>query len=574
VRSVAVVLTSLLLVMVAVAQQQAPPGAIAPGAENTAQPNARVTYQISGTVVNSVTGAPVKGARLVMQNAAARQQLRETRASDTGQFAFNGVAQGKYAVAMSARGFQQQAFEQHEGYSSAIAVGPGKRSTGLVFRAQPEARIAGVVTGAFSEPVTEGQVYLFRDAVENGTRITRLYQTAQLDESGEYHFKHLPAGRFYLAVASKPWFAQYANMGMPLTGQVDQATEAILNANHELLDVAYPVTYFGDTTEAMSSTVVVTRPGVTVTANVNLTPVRATHITVNTGGADQPAPSGDGVPQPSFGYSLHQKMLGGFELPVNIQYAGPNNGVTDLRGIAPGHYTVAVHDYAEGTDHARRREVDVSGDGAEVDTANADGGPRATVSGTLVLENGAVMPPQNGSVLLVEMGNRHRYEAKLGPKGEFSFAQKIEQGTYQVFVMNVPFYVLRGVSAKGAQVLGRELTVGEDTGDVKVTISASRGVGLVNGTAMTGNVPTAGAMIVLVPENLLQNAFEVRRDQSDSDGTFTLAQVVPGRYTVLALKNGWEMEWNNPEVLRGFLARGTPVVVEEKSKQEIKVEVQ
>jgi len=35
----------------------------------------------------------------------------------------------------------------------------------------------------------------------------------------------------------------------------------------------------------------------------------------------------------------------------------------------------------------------------------------------------------------------------------------------------------------------------------------------------------------------------VRRDQSDSDGIFTLHSVVAGQYTVVAISDGWDLEW-------------------------------
>ena len=47
-----------------------------------------------------------------------------------------------------------------------------------------------------------------------------------------------------------------------------------------------------------------------------------------------------------------------------------------------------------------------------------------------------------------------------------------------------------------------------------------------------------------------------RRDQSDSDGTFTLREILPGRYTVVAIERGWELDWQDPAVLKPYLARG------------------
>jgi hypothetical protein len=91
---------------------------------------------------------------------------------------------------------------------------------------------------------------------------------------------------------------------------------------------------------------------------------------------------------------------------------------------------------------------------------------------------------------------------------------------------------------------------------------------------MNGDKPLPGAMVVLVPEEISDNASLFRRDQSDSDGTFTLTDVVPGRYTAIAIRNGWDLEWGSPDVLRPYLAHGTPVQIGGKQTLDIKVAVQ
>ena len=81
-------------------------------------------------------------------------------------------------------------------------------------------------------------------------------------------------------------------------------------------------------------------------------------------------------------------------------------------------------------------------------------------------------------------------------------------------------------------------------------------------------------MIVLVPRDPANNSPLVRRDQSDSDGTFTLPNVVPGQYTVVALANGWDLEWGTPAVLQPYLKGGETVQVSSEGKLQIKVQVQ
>ncbi len=83
----------------------------------------------------------------------------------------------------------------------------------------------------------------------------------------------------------------------------------------------------------------------------------------------------------------------------------------------------------------------------------------------------------------------------------------------------------------------------------------------VEGTAKRSGKPFAGAMVVLVPKNPETNRDLFRRDQSDLDGTFSLRGVVPGTYTVLAIENGWDLDWSQPGVIAAYLSHGRTIEV-------------
>jgi len=70
-------------------------------------------------------------------------------------------------------------------------------------------------------------------------------------------------------------------------------------------------------------------------------------------------------------------------------------------------------------------------------------------------------------------------------------------------------------------------------------------------------------MIVLVPHSRTAGAFAslLRRDQSDSDGSFSLRNVVPGAYTVVAIADGWTLDWARPEVIGRYVPGGIAVTV-------------
>jgi len=80
-------------------------------------------------------------------------------------------------------------------------------------------------------------------------------------------------------------------------------------------------------------------------------------------------------------------------------------------------------------------------------------------------------------------------------------------------------------------------------------------------------------MIVLVPQDPRNNLPLFRRDQSDSDGTFTLSNVVPGQYSVLAIANGWDLEWANPNVLQPYLKSSQTIQVPTGGKLDVNVQV-
>jgi hypothetical protein len=81
-------------------------------------------------------------------------------------------------------------------------------------------------------------------------------------------------------------------------------------------------------------------------------------------------------------------------------------------------------------------------------------------------------------------------------------------------------------------------------------------------------------MVVLVPQDARNNLPLLRRDQSDLDGTFSLLEVLPGKYTVVAVQHGWDMDWMDARVLDRYLKRGTTVEVRGDGVNEVKVEAQ
>jgi hypothetical protein len=100
---------------------------------------------------------------------------------------------------------------------------------------------------------------------------------------------------------------------------------------------------------------------------------------------------------------------------------------------------------------------------------------------------------------------------------------------------------------------------------LQVVATISRDETRIEGFARKQGKGQAGAMVVIVPKDLLAIGALARRDQSDSDGSFALRNVPPGQYIVVAIEDGWDLEWARPEIISRYLPQGIPVTVTQSS---------
>lgn len=249
-------------------------------------------------------------------------------------------------------------------------------------------------------------------------------------------------------------------------------------------------------------------------------------------------------------------------------------GVVEVSGLAPGHYVLempaANNPGDKGSGRGWYREIDLTND-MEVNAADAPS--FANVSGVVIFE-GEPRVPKGLAIQIVNPDTREGFRADISDHGEFEFSSDaVRPGRYLVMLENTRGFFLKQITARGAKSAGRYLDI-SGSGNVRVNAVVARGTGRVDGTAIRDDKPYSGAMVVLVPNDIANSRPLFRRDQSDGDGTFTLPNVVPGQYTVVAIANGWDLEWANPDVLQPYLKRGEAVQVPVDGKLQIKVQVQ
>jgi hypothetical protein len=241
------------------------------------------------------------------------------------------------------------------------------------------------------------------------------------------------------------------------------------------------------------------------------------------------------------------------------------DGVLEIDGILPGRYDVVLSHFQPdgGPSDSTRFSADVAAGATEL-TAG-EGASDVTVAGTVTSTEGKI---PSGGISFRLLHQYRMYSATLNPAGEFTLKLPADED-YDVIGQIQPLYLARITSQDGEL---KDRIVRVKTGFApKLEILASSGSGQIDGVVEHGGKPAGGVMVLLAPED---NQILFRRDQSDSDGTFTLGDIVPGPYRLLALDRGWELEWANRSVLDAFLKKSILIEVHANDKLTRTIEVQ
>jgi hypothetical protein len=497
-------------------------------------------FRVSGRVVNAVNGHRLAGAEIWFgkaENFEATQQKLLT--GDDGAFAFAVPEPGKYLLGGQANGYRRQGFEQHGMYVSAIVVGAGLNTENVVFRLRPDARVLGVIEDEEHEPIPGATIYLFRTDASFGLRQTALADQTVSDDRGRYRLAHLEPGCYYLVVSASPWFSG-------LLQSLDGAGNSALSQKSEF-DVAFPTTFYPGVTDPASASQIALNEGEDFTGDFTLHPVSALHVRVSHVNADPEKPTVATLHQRVFGTTINQMWLR--QIPVDDS--------VELRGVPPGKYVLEIESY-DATRGKRSAVVNLTTD-TELDPAST--ASVMPIHGVVQMEGGLNLR-QQAFVRLWNSRTDEVLDLRVGENGQVNFdSDFLTPGRYSVYATNGENSIVSNLKAIGAQVVGQtvEITGGKP---VELEISMSNTLAKINGTASRDGKAIAGAMILLVPEDAAMNLPKFRRDQSDSDGTFTLRDVLPGRYRMLAIDDGWELEWANLSLLKNRLEHAQKIEVQ------------
>jgi hypothetical protein len=154
-------------------------------------------YSVRGTVVNSVTGEPIRGA--LVQLFADRQRSQLTGLD--GQFLFESIPAGVFNCRVQKPGFLSS---QEVPASKPLVITAGRDAPPFLLKLVPEALIYGRISGHNGEPIESLPVQLFFERIENGKKMRAAWRSTNTDEEGQFRLPELLPGKYFIVAGPTP----------------------------------------------------------------------------------------------------------------------------------------------------------------------------------------------------------------------------------------------------------------------------------------------------------------------------------------------------------------------------------
>ena len=263
---------------------------------------------------------------------------------------------------------------------------------------------------------------------------------------------------------------------------------------------------------------------------------------------------------------LAAETMGGNTIPIAPNMVGVS-GRAELSGIAPGRYILPTMD--RNGQHRRfgtGTRIDITGN----TSITAENLKTTSLSGQLTFEGSARPPGQ--PFLRFSCGNRPFTMRILNDGTLQSAGQFLQSGHCDVALENATGFYLKSIAAGDAKPSNDSVDLIEGVDNHVVAVAAKGIMSELTGVTVQNEQPLSSAMVLLLPEDPARGSL-IRRDQSDSDGTFKLSEILPGRYTLLAIDNGKDFAYRDPTAIQPYLAQGTVLEFPRQNDGPVKINV-
>ncbi|HEX3152982.1 MAG TPA: carboxypeptidase regulatory-like domain-containing protein [Candidatus Angelobacter sp.] len=502
---------------------------------------------VEGTVINKLTGTPVKGAHVIYTRIATGADPAASPISrDTdvqGHFHLE-LTSGQYRLWVEREGFARQSYGSSvpEGTGSLLTVSSGQELRDLAFRITPLGALSGRVFDQDGDPLEGVGIQVLRVSYASGMRQLIPVAGSSSNDRGEYRCYDLPADRYFVLATPK---------GSPLSHSVDVGALV-----PEVQDVYVPLYYPGVLELESASAVPVPEGGDIHQIDFRLQSIRASTLRGLISGAMKT----DASPiQIVLAHNDH-----GFASYIgrSIAAVDPATGKFEIRRVAPGSYFLVASQFIKGEVFSARVPVEIPADVPPQDVTLHMSSAVET-HGTVLMEDASAVPAN----LVVRLLPAEGLFPGPPPASAVNLDGSVRlsgvlPGTWILSVDHLPEGVwIKSVSFGDIRAQGAQLNVPVGArGLLRVVLAA-------NGGQVSGIVGEEGeprqAIVVLVPTEaeLRLSPYVYRFSATNSRGAFNFKGVRPGSYRLFAFESIAPFAWMDPAILNSVEDLGQDLVV-------------
>jgi len=543
-------------------------------------------YSLSGTVLNSQTGEPIKNALITLTQMPGRMGLgagvprapgakrgqlisKTTFSGLAGEFSFTGLEEGQYlATALKPQFIPELKQPSANGITMPDLIELKSSMTDVRLRLSPLGVIEGQVVDQFGEPVRGANIMAISIKIDDGLQTTHTDRSVATNDQGRYRLWNLSPGKYYIKAAGRSG-GTYSYVG-------DSAT---LTDSWE----AFAPVYAGGAHEMESATPVAIAPGSDARADFAITREPAMRIHGTLANFAQLE-------------TVTFELLRGKEDVSNSRVSlNATTGRFEILNVTPGSYVLRA---AQGK--KSRGETAITVNRTDVDGVSLMLAPAGTVK---ILTQVLGQPPEELRQIEPPDGFRRRafsfcqvrlsspvrnatpLMGRLNPGAEETTIENVLPGEYRVSLQCNGGYPTSAMLGSHDLLANPYVRI---DGDSTIEISLKLGGGSLAATLDVKPMP-ADPSVLLVPNFAASTGPVLMRAASlDMDNIFepgaprppgfptgsgqvTMANflsLAPGNYTAYALSTSRDVEFREPAFLQS-LRGGIPVQIDESSRKTI-----
>jgi protocatechuate 3,4-dioxygenase beta subunit len=484
---------------------------------------------LSGTVVDSLTGEPLNKVEIVLEPVGHETHIATTVSDAKGRFALVNLTPATYQMGARRNGYLDA--------ETRVRMEAGQTLSGAPIKLVPSAVIAGTIRDNDGEPLEGAHVILARRTYRYGKPKVWGEDHTETDDRGEFRFRGLTAGRYYVGVEpkSRGW------------DRVDHSA----GAGPPEISIAGFYPGVADISQAVPIDVAAGRRVTGI--DIALPRQAVFHV------------RGRVVNGPAGRLTLalrdtKTEELGDYDFRTTT---GNAEGEFEFRGVPAGSYELS----ASTATLTGRTAIVVSG--ADVDNARL-----TMAAGADVRLRVSAAPDEKPDLA--------RLNYFLTANGRNGFSSPFQRDS--PILHNVPpdhyalglsgsllkRYYVKSIRAGDIDVLADGLTIA-GPGTVYVDIALASDGAAVEGLVRNGDSqPVAGATVVLAPEQR-PKAMEFTSTTTDQNGRYEFTAVAPGKYKVFAWDTAEPEAWNDPDFLAQYEKQGEKAALEPKGRTVVDV---